>query len=87
MKTIREIALTSYYPYGRNKEKIIAKRIFDIDEAINKHNEQIRAEAKAKTIEEFARRLKLKFVELPLDDLIVLDILKDINRVAEQMRE
>lgn len=49
--------------------------------------EEVRKDEQAKTIEEFARRLKLKFVELPLDDLIVLDILKDINRVAEQMKE
>lgn len=56
MKTIREIALTSYYPYGRNKEKIIAKRIFDIDEAIDKHNEQIRADARREFAEWLVRK-------------------------------
>lgn len=48
--------------------------------------EELIQNVRAKAIEEFARRLNLKFVELPLDDLIVLDILKDINRVAEQMK-
>lgn len=51
MKSIREIALTQYYPYGRNKEKIIAKRIFEVDEALNKHEEYIRADEVNKFVE------------------------------------
>ena len=60
--------------------KFVGSKVF-IDNG--NHNEEIRN----KTIDEFVRRLNLKFVELPLNDLIVLDILKDIKRVAEQMKE
>lgn len=50
MKNIRQIALTSYYPYGKNKDKIIAKRIFDVDEALAEHDKQI--------IDEFFNKIK-----------------------------
>lgn len=77
MKSIREIALTPYYPYGRNKEKIIAQRIFEFDEALDKHDEYVRADERAKTIDEFAQNLKLKtHMENRLIDIL-----------AEQMKE
>lgn len=68
-----------------DEERLALRQLIN-QQSKNKNEEKIRADARTKTIEEFARRLKLKFVELPLDDLIVSDILKDISRVAEQMK-
>lgn len=58
----------------------------DADIALTEYENSIRADERAKTIGEMTRRLNLKFVELPLDDLIVLDILKEIKEVAKQMK-
>lgn len=61
-------------------------QVFRVMQGYEHFSKQIREEERAKTIEEMARRLNLKFVELPLDDLIVADILKEIGRVAKQMK-
>lgn len=52
MKSIREIALTQYYPCGRNKEEIIAERIFEVDEALDKYAEVIRADEREKSVKD-----------------------------------
>lgn len=48
MKTIRQIALTPYYPYGKNKEKIMAERTERVDKAISEHDAEIRADEREK---------------------------------------
>lgn len=63
----------NHYPLGENE------CIVDTTE----HDKEVRN----KTIEEFFRRLNLKFIESPLDDFVVRDILGEIKKIAMQMKE
>lgn len=38
-------------------------------------------------LEELTRQLSVKFIELPLDDLIVADILNDVKGICEQLKK
>lgn len=37
-------------------------------------------------LEDFARQLSVRLIELPLDDLIVADILNDVKGIYEQLK-
>lgn len=57
MKGIRKIALTPYYPYGKNKEKIIEERTEQVDKAISEHDLEIRADERERIIDLIDRHL------------------------------
>lgn len=82
MKGIRKIALTSYYPYGKYKENIIAERTEQVDKAISEHDAEIRADEKGKVLDEAIENIIPTLYENNVDE----ETINTCKRLFEQMK-